>query len=233
MSSLSIVSKWIADRSPEHREEVVVSLLPMCKSAARRFARSAHDFADYEQIAALGLLKATDRFLGESPAAFAGYAWILIIGELLHHLRDNNRIFRLPRRLTRLYRQSRIAADRLAVQLGREPTARELTIAMDISFRDWLECEAAFHRAMPKSLDEDTVEYGSLDGDLENCVFHISLEQLLVSLAPIERRVIIGLFEDELSVAEVARNVGVSERHVSRVKKAALKKISPYVLAAG
>lgn len=233
MISTSIVSDWIADRSPEHREQVVISLLPMCKSAARKFARSTHDFADYEQIAALGLLKATDRFLGESPAAFAGYAWILIVGEVLHYLRDNNRIFRVPRRLMHLYRRSRIAAEALVAKLGREPTGHELTEAMDISFRDWLECEAAFHNSIPRSLDDLVFERGELDENLEAGVFRISLDRIMGDLAPIERRVILGIFDQELSVSEVARSLGVTERHVSRVKKSALKKLSSYVLAAG
>jgi len=46
---------------------------------------------DLEQVAAVALIKACDRYDGSLPTPFEAYAWISIVGELMNHLRARKR----------------------------------------------------------------------------------------------------------------------------------------------
>ena len=49
------------------------------------------DRADLEQVAAIGLIKAVDRYDCAQAAPFEAYAWLLVLGELMHYVRDSER----------------------------------------------------------------------------------------------------------------------------------------------
>ena len=99
----------------------------LCRRAARRFVRPSLDRADLEQVAAIGLIKAVDRYDRAQATPFEAYAWLLILGELMHYVRDGERILRAPRRIRDLERRWVAAERELWSILGREP--READVA--------------------------------------------------------------------------------------------------------
>ena len=111
--------------SPAAREAVVARFMPLARQLARRYQAVA-ELEDLEQVAAMGLVKAIDRFDLERGLAFSSYAFPTIVGELKRYLRDLGWSVRVPRTLQELYvRLERETAD-VSAQLGREPTAAEL-----------------------------------------------------------------------------------------------------------
>jgi len=50
------------------------------------------DKADLHQIAAIGLIKACDRYNPGVATPFEAFAWLFIIGELMHFVRDGETI---------------------------------------------------------------------------------------------------------------------------------------------
>ena len=62
------------------RDRFVAEYWYLCRRAARRFKRRGLDPADLEQVGAIGLIKAVDRYDPEQRAPFEAYAWLLIIG---------------------------------------------------------------------------------------------------------------------------------------------------------
>ncbi len=53
----------------------------------------------------LGLIKAVDRYDASQETPFEGYAWLLVLGELMHHVRDSERLLRAPRRVREMDRR--------------------------------------------------------------------------------------------------------------------------------
>ena len=84
------------------------------------------DRADLEQVGAIGLIKAADRYDPSQTAPFEAYAWILIVGELMHYVRDSERFLRAPRGVRDLERRWTAAERELWGVLGREPTESDV-----------------------------------------------------------------------------------------------------------
>ena len=93
---------WLNDRTKENRDRLFARYHYLCARAARKFCRRGADRADLEQIAAIGLLKACDRYDGRLKTPFEAFAWLFVIGELMHYVRDQERLVRAPRRLRAL-----------------------------------------------------------------------------------------------------------------------------------
>lgn len=98
-----------------------------------------------EQVAAIGLIKAADRFDARQGAPFEAYAWTLILGELMHYVRDCERPVRAPRRIRELERRWNHAERDLWGELNREPLDAEVAARLRLSKRE--EAEIARYRA--------------------------------------------------------------------------------------
>lgn len=74
------------------RETLFNEFGALCTRACRRFVRPGLDKADLYQIAAIGLIKACDRYDPAAATPFEPFAWLFIIGELMHFVRDGETI---------------------------------------------------------------------------------------------------------------------------------------------
>lgn len=71
------------------RERLVAKYWYLCRRAARRFKRCGLERADLEQVGAIGLIKAVDRYRSPHRAPFEAFASLLVLGELMHYVRDD------------------------------------------------------------------------------------------------------------------------------------------------
>jgi RNA polymerase sigma-B factor len=113
-------------REPSARERLIRDYLPLANSIARRFDRGQRvPLEDLQQVAAVGLLKALDRYDPAHGAVFSTFAIPTMRGEVMRYLRDFSWTVRPPRALQE--RAIRIEREReqLTNDLGRTPTARE------------------------------------------------------------------------------------------------------------
>jgi len=101
------------------------------EGTARRSRRAspAHgdrqDGDDLEQVAAIGLLEAIDRFDPDRGVSFSTIAVPTILGELKRYLRDNGWSVRVPRAIQELaLRVERMSADLAASRRRRSNPAR-------------------------------------------------------------------------------------------------------------
>ena len=83
------------------RQEAIEAHLPLVRSLARRYAFAGEPLEDLEQVGAIGLIKAVDRFDARRQTPLAAYAAPVIAGEIRHHVRDLAFPVRLPRRARR------------------------------------------------------------------------------------------------------------------------------------
>ena len=84
----------------QRRNTRITQHLNIVRPISLRFARrTGHDADDLLQVGMLGLIKAAQRFRTTEDVPFAIFAKPHIRGAILHYLRDNAGLIRLPRRL--------------------------------------------------------------------------------------------------------------------------------------
>ena len=213
--------------SQSTRDAVVAAYWYLCNRGARKFFRAGVDRADLVQVAAIGLIKAVEHFDCDKQTPFEAYAWLLIVGELMHYVRDHERIVRTPRRLRALEKQFASATDRMGARLGRSPSVLELAAELNVDLTVVDELRQLRRGNAIVSLEAVT---GSPTGEPAAAAHGLCFEDrssLLVAiqtLAERERTVVLGSFAAGLSQAELGLRLGLSQSQVSKlIKKALLK----------
>jgi RNA polymerase sigma-B factor len=213
-------------RRPVPRDRLVAEYRYLCRRAARRFMRRDLDRADLEQVGAIGLLKAVDRYDAARRAPFEAYAWLLICGELMHYVRDSERLLRAPRGVRLLDRRWSAAERALWSRCGREPSASEVAQAIGATPAQVLEIQA--YRASNRVVSLEVAggfEHRIAFAEIDDVLDRLTVEGMLSSLSPVERRIVIGIHLDGTGIAELAARLGYSRRHVSRLHRAAMERL--------
>jgi RNA polymerase sigma-B factor len=86
-----------------------------------------------------------------------------------------------------------------------------------------------FESTGPAAKDDDglqlTERLGREDENLDKVELQDLLDQAMRHLTPRERRIMYLRFVDELPQAEVAKRLGISQMHVSRLQRAAVEQL--------
>jgi RNA polymerase sigma-B factor len=210
---------------PGAREELVRRFLPLAEYLARRFSGRGESHDDLFQVASLGLLNAIDRFDTDRDVQFTTYAAATIVGEIKRHFRDKGWAVRVPRRLQEVGLRMNAVLPELSQELGRAPTVEELAARSDATPEEILEAMEASQAYSTSSLDAPAGEEGAAPIDvLGSEDDSLALLEEWASVAPAvrrlpkrERTVLYLRFFRGLTQSEIAREVGVSQMHVSRI----------------
>jgi RNA polymerase sigma-B factor len=217
------------------RESLIESHLTLVRTIARRYAGRGAELDDLVQVGAVGLVKASDRFDPTRGIMFATFAAPAIEGEIRHHLRDRTGPLRLPRKLQRMSGEVRRTQTELVAALGRVPTVQELAATLG---EDALEVEGALNAdsasgwASISPGDDSVTEATSPDG-LADSHDRLLLNGSVRSLDERERRIVFLRFHADMTEREIAREVGISQAHVSRLLRRALAKLREGLARAG
>lgn len=210
-------------RKTLHEEAILVNR-DLALRIAHRYRRRGVEIDDLNQVAMLALCKAISGYRPREGATFAAYAIPTISGELRRHFRDHAWAVRPPRRLQELSALVRAAESDLIGQLGSIPTARDLARHLGISEADVDRARQANSSFRAASLDaplgQDTTLGDVLPawpGELERLDSVLALRQAVASLPERERRVLTLRFALDMTQADIGREVGLSQMHVSRI----------------
>src|SRR4051812_16059939 len=113
-------------RCQRSREELIVRHLPLARALASRYRHGPEAMEDLVQVAAVGLVKAADRWDPDRGFAFSTFAVPTILGELRRHFRDATWGMRPPRALQERSLAVERASNTLLDRDGREPTVAQL-----------------------------------------------------------------------------------------------------------
>jgi RNA polymerase sigma-B factor len=217
------------------RDELVERFLPLARALALRYQRSHESLDDLLQVAAVGLIKAIDRFDIDREIAFSSYAVPTILGELRRHFRDRTWAVRVPRNLQELSLRVDGAVEDLAEQLRRQPCVAEIAAALSVDEEEVLEALQArgAYRALsfdaPRGSDEEAPtladSIGAGEDGFERAEERATLNALLGLVAPREREVLRLRFEEDMTQAEIGAIIGVSQMQVSRIIRRALERL--------
>jgi RNA polymerase sigma-B factor len=220
------------DRSA--RELLVQRHLPLVRALARRYAGRGESLEDIEQVGAIGLIKAIDRYELSREVALTTYATPNVVGEIKRHFRDKGWAIRIPRGLQELNAKMSSTIERLTAKLGRSPTIAEIAQELQTTPEQVLEAMEAGSAYAPVSLSAgpsgegelDPMEtIGTEDTNFERTEQRASLEPALEMLPDREREILRMRFEDGLTQTQIAEQVGVSQMHVSRLIRKSLARM--------
>ena len=121
-----LLRRYHDDGDASAREELIERHLPLVRSLARRYSGRGEALEDIEQVGAIGLIKAIDRFDLDREVSLATYATPNIVGEIKRHFRDKGWAIRVPRALQELNASMSGAIERLTGRLGRSPSIAEI-----------------------------------------------------------------------------------------------------------
>src|SRR5438270_9272826 len=145
------------------REELVQRHLPLVRSLARRYAGRGESLEDIEQVGAIGLIKAIDRYELSRDVALTTYATPNVVGEIKRHFRDKGWAIRVPRALQELNGKMGPTIERLTTKLGRSPSIAEISAEFETTPEQVLEALEAGSAYAPASLSAGPGVEGELD----------------------------------------------------------------------
>ena len=219
------------------REQLVQRLLPLARRMARRYRRSDEPLDDLVQVATLGLIKAIDRFDPARETAFSSYAVPTMLGELKRYFRDNGWAVHVPRGM-----QERVMqvdnADQGPLAQARPLAFRRRGRRSRPGSRTEQVLEAMEAASAYDAVSLESYRFGD-EGDGETYAESIGVEDDRFELVeygatiaptlqalPARDRIVLHLrFVEDMTQAEIAERVGVSQMHVSRLIRRALERL--------
>jgi RNA polymerase sigma-B factor len=240
-----LLLRYQRDRDLDAREELVLRFIPLARQLASRYRGAGEPQEDLVQVACLGLLKAVDRYEPGRGSAFTKYAVPTMLGELKRHFRDKGWAVHVPRATQELVLKVSDAMSELPSKLGRSPTPRDVALAIGEPVEVVLEAMEAATAYDATSLDAPRASSDGDDGGwtLAETVAEDDPGYELVEIGetlrgtmralPDRERLILKLrFEHDLTQAEIAERVGVSQMHVSRLLRRSLDRLAAVGAAA-
>ncbi|MEU6847385.1 SigB/SigF/SigG family RNA polymerase sigma factor [Streptomyces sp. NPDC046716] len=209
-------------------EELVESWLPMAHRLATRFRNKGESLDDLKQVAAIGLVKAVERFEPER-GAFESYAVPTITGELRRHFRDYTWDVRVPRRVQDLRNRVRTARRELQEQPGHreEPGLEDIAAQAGLSTDEVRDGMEALDSYSSLSLDAElggesgTFSLADTLADAEPGYDLIADREAaregLRRLPEREREILYLRYFEDMTQARIAKKIGCSQMHVSRL----------------
>ena len=215
----------------EARETLIEENMGLIHHVVKRFLGRGVEAEDLFQIGAIGLVKAVDRFDLSFDVRFSTYAVPMIAGEIKRFLRDDSMI-KISRSLKELAIRAARLREELLMERGEEPGVEELAERLGVEPEELV--QAMDGSAEVESLQKivyqgdgeglslmDKVDQGK--DEEETLLRQLLLEQLLSSLEPKERRLIVLRFFHDRTQTQVAEELGMSQVQVSRLEKKILQ----------
>jgi RNA polymerase sigma-B factor len=221
------------------REAFVERYMPLARSLALRYRRASEPLDDLVQVAAMGLVKAVDRWDPDRGLAFSSYAVPTILGELRRYFRDATWDVRPARDLQELCLAVEEARDALWVELGNSPTVGDIARHLNRPQEAVMEALQASEGRSLRSLDApvheeegDSASAGDLiggdDPEYERVEAGVTIEHLTGILDERAQEILRLRFQEDLLQSEIAERVGCSQMHVSRIIRSSLERLYAY-----
>jgi RNA polymerase sigma factor FliA len=227
-------ARYVADRSPQLRDRLILHYAPLVKYVAGRVGSGlpAHvEQADLVSYGTFGLIDAITRYEPTREVKFESYAMSRIRGAIIDELRSTDWI---PRSVRMKARQFERTVAELESQLQRTPTDDEVADAMGMDVEDMRKFLGQLSLVNVVALDEllvddeggssprlvDTLQ-DSTALDPQAVAEHGESRQLLaraVEQLPEREKVVVSLYYFEgLTLADIGRVLGVTESRICQL----------------
>lgn len=205
-------------------EELVQRNSGLVNGIAHRFKGRGVEFEDLVQIGNIGMIKAIRSFDLSRGNAFSTYAVPLIIGEIRRFLRDDGmvKVSRIQKRTGALLMRAR---EEYIAKNGIEPRLDEIAEEVGVSPE---EAAAALDSASPvRSLSESIGDddflledvIPSSDDEIGRMLEGIALREVIATLPPLWRKIILLRYYRDYSQQQTADALGLTQVKISREEK--------------
>jgi RNA polymerase sigma-B factor len=232
-----LAAQYAVSRDPDLREQLIHGHRHLVEALAARFCRRGAPLEDLVQVASIGLIQALDRFDSTRGAKFTTYAVSTIVGEIKHYFRNCTWAVKVPRQLQEIAANLARTEEMLFRRLGRSPTVGELAGHFGVSEEEISEAIELDRAYTPYSLDAEMASesgegndrlqdvLGRPDDRLQAIVEHSALHGALSSLDRRKQWILKRRYFEGWTQVEVSRKLGVSQMHVSRLEREALREL--------
>ena len=227
-----------ASRARRDRDALVERFLPLARQLARRYQGGSEPLEDLEQVASLALVRAVDGFDHTRGTAFSSYAVPSIAGAIKRHFRDHGWSVRVPRDLQELSLRVERLSQELATDSGRPPSTAEVAASAGVGVEQVVAARVAYRALHSDSLDSprrsdtdddatsllDTI--GGTDANLERVLERSNLEAIIDTLEDRESLIVRLYYQGELTQTQIGDRLGLSQMHISRLLRGAVKQLA-------
>ena len=239
MTSQTIWNRYVQERNPHDREQLLLMNLPLVRYVARRLSGALANGVELDDLVGagtMGLMSAVESFEPERGLAFSTFAAPRIRGAILDDLRRRDPATRSLRQKERALARARESTGRAG---GRAAGDREVASELGIEPERLWQWERETERTRPVSLDQpvggqesgpqrslrDVLPAQAEDG-IEEAFERRELLELLqdaiLELGERERVVLSLYYFEEMKLREIAEVLEVTESRVSQVRTKAL-----------
>ena len=230
----ALFAQYAQTRAVPVRDELVEGYLPLAKAVARRFEGRGIETEDLQQVASMALVKAVERFDLSRGFRFVTYAVPTIAGDVRNYIRDKNSGMRMPRDMRQKLYHMQQTREQFELEHLREPSARELAEAMQITPDELLMLLDMRQQTDVVSLDAPVSEeheagigamLGVEDKGFERVESSQWMNWIYSKVDEKERKLLTLRYGERLGQREVARQMGVSQMQVSRMERRVLQRL--------
>ena len=235
MEAADIFGEFIATRSPELREKLVLQSVPLVHYLLGRMGISQDMDMDYEDLAhqgLMGLIEAVDHFNPDVKAQFSTYAALRIRGRIVDYLRASDW---MPRKIRKQSSMIKRAIFTLWTNNMREPTEEELAAYLNTTVESIRQSLADANRILVSldtipGKDEDGTLHEFFRDETQEDPLEILEEESLVeklgsvilNLSKREQLMLSLYYNDGLTFREIGKVLNVTESRVSQMHASAI-----------
>ena len=230
-----VFTDYATTRDSALRDQLIEAHIGLAEYLARRFANRGEPLDDLVQVASLGLVKAVERFDPARGLEFTTFATPTIVGELKRHFRDKGWAVRVPRRVQELHLRITRVIDDLSNELGRSPNVDEIARRAGTTEDEVIEAIDAGSAYRSTSLDAGRSDddespgllgqLGDVDPEMARSELRTTLGPLIAALPEREQVMLYLRFYEGLTQSEIAKRLGISQMHVSRLLARSLQQL--------
>ncbi|MGG0717824.1 RNA polymerase sigma factor SigB [Robertmurraya massiliosenegalensis] len=237
------IQSYQLHQDEEAQAKLVLHYTPLIEHIARKYSKGRSYHEDMVQVGIIGLLGAIRRYDTSVGKSFEAFAVPTIIGEIKRFLRDKTWSVHVPRRIKEIGPKIKKTVEELTTTLHRSPKINEIAQALDVSEEDVLEAmemgksyqALSINHTFEADSEGGTITLldivGKVDSGYEKVNQRLVLEKVLYVLTDREREIIQCTYLDNLSQKETGEKLGISQMHVSRLQRRAIKKLKEAILA--
>jgi RNA polymerase sigma-B factor len=232
-----LIKDYQINQDENAQRELVFQYQNLVEMLARKYSKGRAFHEDIFQVGMLGLLGAIRRYDETFGKSFEAFAVPTIIGEIKRFLRDKTWSVHVPRRIKELGPKIKLTVEDLTMRLQRSPRIDEIAKELDVAEEEVLEAmemgksyqALSVDHSIEADSDGGTVTLldvvGNVDQGYERINQKLVLEKVLHVLNERERQVVQYTYLDNLSQKETGDKLGISQMHVSRLQRRAIKKL--------
>ncbi len=235
------LAKGVERGDLEAKERMINSNLRLVVSNARRYMRQDLNLLDLIQEGILGLIRASEKFDWRKGYKFSTYATFWIREAIQRGIANKGRTIRIPVHIGQRERKIARATQKLATDLGRDPTDEEIAAETELPIEQVIEVKDAARTVTsldrPVGEGEETSFGDLLPGDaptpdeeveigFREDILHRALEKL-----PEQERKVVKLRygingDNPTPLREAGQMLGMSAEGVRKLEKRALERLA-------